>query len=243
MNEEIYETVNETFKKVTFNLEQIYHGLCELGYQFQFPESAFVRADESDKEVISELEELVGVIPITLKCFYENIRSINFCQSWDQLVQWHEREDEDVDQLLYLGEEDPISFISAKDLIAEIKDLSKKHKRNINEAVGNAKLYCWIANDEYHKANYSGGENYHIHLPEPQLDFPILGMCVDEDDPDVRDLFGVDEDFGPNEFFVTYLRNICKGAGFRGRFDSETYKKMPPNFDFQQEIKAKLIEF
>jgi len=240
---EIYETVSETFKKVAYNLEHIYTGLSKLGYQFQFPEEAFVLADESDKQAIAELEELVGVIPLTLKCFYENIRSVNFCQSWDQLVQWHEREDQEVDQLLYLGEEDPLSFISAKALIEEVKDISKNHHRNINDEAGSAKLYCWVANDEFHKANYSGGENYHIHLPEVQIDFPILSMCTDEEDTNVTTLFGVDEDFGPNEFFVTYLRNICKGAGFRGRLDMDTYKKNPPNFDFLNDIKSKLIKF
>ena len=241
--DEIYETVSETFKKAAFNLEHIYLGLSKLGYQFQFPEEAFVLADESDREVIAELEELVGVIPITLKCFYENIRSVNFCQSWDQLVQWHDREGEEVDSLLYLGEEDPFSFISAKDLIEEVKDISKKHHRNINDEAGRAKLYCWVANDEFHKANYSGGENYHIHLPEVQIDFPILGMCTDEEDPNVNFLFGVDEDFGPNEFFITYLRNICNGAGFRGKVDMDTYKKNPPDFDFLKDIKSKLIKF
>jgi hypothetical protein len=69
-----------------------------------------------------------------------------------------------------------------------------------------------LALDEFHKANYSGGQNYHVALPEPRADFPIQGM------------------YEIDEFFVPYLRATFAGGGFRGRIERNeecVWKVMP----------------
>gem|GEM_PF-6944479 len=44
---------------------------------------------------------------------------------------------------------------------------------------GDARLQCWLAPDQCHKANYSGGEDYQVVLPEPAVDFPLVGRGLD----------------------------------------------------------------
>jgi hypothetical protein len=43
-----------------------------------------------------------------------------------------------------------------------------------------------LAPDECHKANYSGAEDYHVYLPEPAVDFPLVGAWVGTPDRILR---------------------------------------------------------
>jgi hypothetical protein len=61
--------------------------------------------------------------------------------------------------------------------------------------------WFFLAPDECHKANYSGGENYHVALPDSAADFPIQGMS------------------GVDELFVPYLRATLANGGFRGKIE------------------------
>ena len=67
---------------------------------------------------------------------------------------------------------------------------------------GVAGMAWFFACDEFHKADYSGGANYHVVLPDASTDFQIFGMADD------------------SEFFVDYLRFTFEGGGFRGRSDN-----------------------
>lgn len=58
-----------------------------------------------------------------------------------------------------------------------------------------------FAPDEFHKANQSGGDNYHLWLPDANADFAIEGM------------------YDINEYFVAYLRRTFAMGGFRGRLE------------------------
>jgi hypothetical protein len=55
--------------------------------------------------------------------------------------------------------------------------------------------WFFLAPDECHRTNYSGGENYHVALPDPAADFLIQGMS------------GVDELFVP-----TFARRLPTAA-------------------------------
>jgi hypothetical protein len=63
--------------------------------------------------------------------------------------------------------------------------------------------WFFLAPDECHKANYSGGENYHVALPDSAADFPIQGMS------------------GVDELFVPYLRATLANGGFRARSNAK----------------------
>jgi hypothetical protein len=65
-------------------------------------------------------------------------------------------------------------------------------------------LYYCFAPDEFHKANYNGGENYHVWLPDPNADFRIIGM------------YEIDENF------VSYVRATLAHGGFRGKVERGT---------------------
>jgi hypothetical protein len=87
--------------------------------------------------------------------------------------------------------------------------------------------WFYFALDEHHKANYSGGENYHVALPDPGADFRIQG------------LYGVDE---AGEFFVSYLRATFEGGGFRGTVggDEERSWTVPPDLELTRTLAAGL---
>lgn len=71
--------------------------------------------------------------------------------------------------------------------------------------------WCFAC-DEFHKANYSGGANYHVLLPDAGADFRIYGMADNR------------------EFFVDYLRLTFEEGGFRGQSDANeerSWKVLP----------------
>jgi hypothetical protein len=86
--------------------------------------------------------------------------------------------------------------------------------------------FCF-APDEFHKANYSGGENYHVALPDPGADFLIEGMCEIV------------------ETFVEYLRASLVNGGFRGRVetlpdDDQVCRKVAPKLSICRALAADL---
>ena len=81
---------------------------------------------------------------------------------------------------------------------------------------GLSRVTFYFAPDEFHKAGYSGGENYHLTLPDASADFHILGM------------------YGLDEPFVEHLRASLTGGGFRGKLEppdatdaAQLYKAAP----------------
>jgi hypothetical protein len=85
-----------------------------------------------------------------------------------------------------------------------------------------------FAPDEFHKANYSGGENYHLWLPNPDADFRIEGM------------------YDINEYFIEYLRATFAFGGFRGRVetppdDDQRCQKVAPQLEIVQALAADLL--
>ncbi len=78
--------------------------------------------------------------------------AVDFTQARGQLVQYQRPERESAPELFYLAEYDPLVV----ELIDEEPDRSSKPG------------HYFFACDEFHKANYSGGENYHVVLPDIQ---------------------------------------------------------------------------
>jgi hypothetical protein len=158
----------ETMSRVRANVQAVKERLSAIGYRFQTPERAHVAPSPSRIDWLDAFEERVGVIPISLRAFYDVVGSVDFTQAPDQLVQWAAREGREVDPLFSLGEEDP--------LVVEELD---------QDPAPWSSDWWFLACDEFHKAKYSGGENYHVRLPDPAADFPIQGI------------YGIDEYFVP----------------------------------------------
>src|SRR5262249_14215440 len=130
------------------------------------------------------------------------------------LVNCYQREGHSVPEVLYLGEADPL-VVHPIDEIAD--ELTTKPPT----------LYFCFAPDEFHKANYSGGENYHLNLPDPSADAPVIGM------------------YGVEETFVEHLRLSFRWGGFRGHIECEPEGdkswKAPPRFTLAMKIAEGLI--
>ena len=136
---------------------------------------------------------------------------MDLTQSWQQLVHWHKPERESASEVEILGEYDPLVVGPLDEDAEEWADRPG---------------WFFLAPDEFHKANYSGGENYHVALPDPRADFPILGM------------------YDIDELFVPYLRATFWGGGFRGRLDADERRswKLMPDLDVTKMLAAELSQ-
>jgi hypothetical protein len=220
--EDAHAVARETMVRVRRNLDVIHARLLQLGYRFHEPDAAVVPPPAATGTLLEEIEHLLGPLPLSLRVFYEVVGSVDLRQSIDQITRkaWPERAREP--ELSRLGDYDPMQ-------VFPIQDLHKQACRRQTVA-GNTppRLYfCWAA-DEYHKAHYSGGENYHVWLPDPAADFRIEGM------------------YDIDEYFVGYLRASFVSGGFRGSVeplpdDNERCRKVAPPLQIIQALAADLL--
>jgi hypothetical protein len=182
----------ETMRRVEHNVEAVHQRLESLGYEFWVPNQVHVTPSADTPAMLTEIERLRGPIPLSLRAFNEVVGSVDFRQSPAQLVHWQDEQRSYVSDLAVLGEEDPLVVAPAADLLSDVHGhVSTQAKR----------VEFTFAPDEFHKANYSGGENYHLWLPNPNADFHVEGM------------------YEIDEYFVEYLRATFISGGFRGRVE------------------------
>jgi hypothetical protein len=180
----------ETMSRVARNVDILIDRLQQVGYQFQRPDAAHVSPSADTLRALDQVVARFVPIPLSLDAFYRVVGSVNFTQSWGQLVHYHRPERSSASEVEILGEQDPL-------VVLPLDPEPDEHSQ-----AGAAMFF--FAPDEFHKANYSGGENYHVLLPDASADFPIHGM------------------YGLDELFVSYLRLTFLGGGFRGRIVSAT---------------------
>jgi hypothetical protein len=226
---EAYAVARETMERARHNVALLAQRLSELGYQFADPKNAHVPPSGDEPRLIAEIEELIGPLPLSFRAFHEVVGSVNFCQSLDQLVHWWPEERRaKASELEVLGEEDPLFVLPLASLHQDLMAARASDRKRGNYArygwreVGKERWYCWLAPDEFHKANYSGGEDYNLFIPDPGADFRI------------RDLFlGVsDEPEEDREWFVDHLRKVFESGGFRGKNDEHSHRKRPVRLSF-----------
>jgi hypothetical protein len=174
----------ETMARARQNVEEIHRRLTDVGYEFQNPGEVHVPPAPEIRHRLDEQESKIGPIPLSLRAFYEVVGTVDFKQSVAQLVSIHRPERSSAPELRYLGEYDPLVVARLNDQPESRSDAGHRH---------------FFAADEFHKAGYSGGDNYHVVLPDARADFPIWGM------------------YEIDEFFVPYLRATFAGGGFRGK--------------------------
>jgi hypothetical protein len=204
---EARQVARETMRRVRDNVTELIARLHSAGYAFEA--DPLVPLDVATRDRLDEFEVEIGPLPLSLRAFYENVGTVDLRQSHEQIVHWAERETQEVDEVLFLGEYDPIVVETVIDPDPDRPDPD---------------LY-YFAPDEFHKANYSGGENYHVRLPDPAADFRIWGM------------------YGLEEYFVTYLRASFAYGGFRGRLGAEGERawKDAPDIRLPYELARGLI--
>lgn len=205
----------ETMRRVRCNVEAVRRRLDDAGYRFQEPDRVHVPPPADAGEQLDRFEQRHGPLPLSLRAFYEVVGTVDFRQSWEQLVNWYERQRRAVptDPVEYLGEYDPLMV---EPLRCEYATWQADH----------AKRSWLLAPDECHKANYSGGMNYNVLLPDDGADFRIYGMIISE-----QSLFG--------EHFVEYLRETFRGGGFRGTVevhDDQVVGRSLPDLDIASRL-------
>jgi uncharacterized protein (TIGR02996 family) len=205
------EVSRETMLRVSRNLDVIVGRLDQLGYLFANRNQVHVPPADDVVAKLDEIERgLQGPLPLSLRAFWEIVGSVDCCQSQDQMVHdWFDRPDNEIQQL---GDDDPLYVESLQTL----RDGLTKSKRSWCVSRREGRIYFQFAPDCFHKANVSGGENYHVYLPDAAADFRIVG--------DVAPQIG--EDWA-GDYFVHYLRRSVLGGGFRGRLDVETHQWLP----------------
>lgn len=153
--------VNETMTRVQQNIVQIYNRLVEIGYEFEMMEGIdkpIIPPAPYIKEQIREIESIVGIIPLSLKAWYEMVGTVSFLgrhPKWDTGIYY-----------------DPLFVSPIETALMEYDEW-----RILLEKYGEEKIgpYCIsIAPDYYHKANISGGEPYKMAIPNAAIDAKLL---------------------------------------------------------------------
>ncbi len=207
----------ETMRRVRHNIEMLIPRLETVGYEFGYgwaegrgfptapPDPIFSPPQPNVARVIAELERRAGVLPLSLRAFYEIVGAVNFVgaapEAWRD---WHSTPD-GLDALyVYSAEvavEDAITWREQYgDVTEEEWDLPGLDEEDLCDARAYAALPhdCWlvpIAPDEWHKYDISGCGAYEIAIPNLAADARLLTQRH-------------------RTTFVNYLRICLRWAGF-----------------------------
>lgn len=208
------QVARDTMRRVRANVVAVHRRLISLGYRFAFPAEAHVPPDDATTRRLAAFEDAVGPIPLSLHAFYEIVGGVNWMQHEDQLAAAFRPDRDEAPDLALLGDEDPLVVVPMTD----------------DGAVQRRWDHTWfLAPDEFAKSAYSGGEPYHLLLPDPAADFRVRGMP------------------GIEEHFVDYLRAVFAGGGFHGRTqpcdDPPAWQKLPPQSAITRVLTHSLAAF
>src|SRR4051812_25807855 len=76
----------KTMKRARHNVEVLVERIKATGYRFR--DVTHLPPSAHDIEMLEEIEREIGPLPISFRAFHEQVGSVDFCQSLDQLVQW-----------------------------------------------------------------------------------------------------------------------------------------------------------
>jgi hypothetical protein len=185
-------------RRLRLNLVELKRRLLDRGYRFAAPEAVVGRPGTAEELV--QLETLAnGRLPLSLHAFWAVVGSVDLRQDASQTV--HDWLDDAPGELERLGDDDPLMLHGVR----RILDSGFASPRE-------GRLYTYLAPDVFHKANVSGGENYHAWLPDPAADVRLAGDVS----PDV-----IETEMGTlGQYLVDAIRRSMRGGGFRGRLTS-----------------------
>lgn len=184
MQEHIYEThiygeavlvAREIMRRVRVNIELLIPRLHLMGYHFgegfsENPEEEaywrqhapiYKAPTPEETEQTARLEQLAGILPLTLKCCYEVVGSVNFVGTFPLSENQRER-------IAYGSRLDPL-FIYAMEMMLTMGDGNWNKENDLS-----------IAPDRYFKYGYSGGGSYSIQTPRKAFDALLEGYEMPE---------------------------------------------------------------
>ena len=157
----------EIMRRVHYNIEQLVIRLKQVGYLFGKGEghwqeipvaerefSIFQPPTAKTPEYITTLEKLAGSLPLSLKCWYEEVGTVNFIGLFPG------NEQKDGPQL------DPLYIEPLESLLQIVQTFI--------EIGGESEIELMLAPDAYHKYGYSGGGAYSISIPNKQFDTLLM---------------------------------------------------------------------
>ena len=188
-------SIEERIDVIGKRLKIIKRRLIEDNFQFDYEDEVFPGPGPDIVEAIHRIENEVGIVPLSLKLFWQRIGSVNFCgghPDWEF--------DPGCEPETYA---DPIVIYPPSVAIEELEEfLSDKEER----LRCNLPYVVPIAPDFYHKADVSGGMFYNISIP-----------AITDDPP-------LNEEWHQTTF-LNYLEIAVKWAGFLGleRYPNHTW--------------------
>jgi hypothetical protein len=214
--QDVWAVAQETMRRVRYNIELLIPRLIESGYTFGYEWAAgtgfpsyslpvYTSPTEGTLETIAAIEQKAGVLPLSLRAFYEIVGSVNFVGNVpDAWLQWQSIPNELDALYVYPASnalEDLIPWQERYgDMTDEEWDLPDSEEEDICDSWAYAALPydCWlvpVAPDEWHKYNISGCGEYEIAIPNAMADARLLTESH-------------------HSSFVQYLRRCFQWAGF-----------------------------
>ena len=153
---DVFEVTMELMDRVRKNILLLKERLINIGYSFKDPEKAYVPPDNDIESILDIYEEENGLLPLSLKCFYIKVGSVDFRQSKEQLIFYGDEKYRYAPILNVLGDLNPL-------LVFPVKTLLKC------KVVASGKTVYSFSDDEFGKAGYSGNL-YTLSIPNPSAD-------------------------------------------------------------------------
>lgn len=147
----------ETMIRVRHNVELLYKRLVEIGYHFDAKERYRCEPfDPPSADVLEELDRIegkIGVLPISVRAFCENVGSVRFTGTHPAI-----------------NCEYPDAFYV--DLFSTIWDDFDMWEAEWYEGIG--PVHAHISPDYFHKSDVSGGPAYAIEIPDQFADAHVI---------------------------------------------------------------------
>jgi len=200
--------VRETMMRAKYNVATLVERLNVLEYRFVRPQEAWVAPDPSLMARLDALEQQDGLLPLSIRMWYEIVGSVNWMGSHPKLSRFYS---------LDVPASKPVP-IYADPLVVDppAREPESLYLNLVYEKTGkeitDPPYTLELAPDAIHKANQSGGGPTEILFPNPAIDAPLLS-----DDWD-----GV--------LFVSYLRTCFQWGGFPGWRNQAEYPKEELDF-------------
>jgi hypothetical protein len=196
----------ETMTRARHNVETLIGRLNTLEYRFLNSRSAWIVPDQASLAALDALENQYGLLPLSLRMWYETVGSVDFMGTHPELS-YDDSPDRRSSRAFY---SDPLVIHPFND-----PPLSFYADLAFNETGEDttAPPYCiWLAPDEIQKANLSGGGPTQIMFPNPAIDAPLISEDWD------------------GTLFVNYLRICFQWGGFPGWRNYPDYPKEEIDF-------------
>lgn len=153
----------ETMARAAANVARIFNRLTEMGYQFALPDLAYAPPPDNTEDLLMELEELAGPLPLSLRAWYKAVGAVCFMGEYPGLSAYAAGPFSQAPDLY----SDPLVVFPLEYALSDVRDQIED---------GASEFLLPIAPDVYHKANVSGGAPYEVSLPDVAADVLLLNM-------------------------------------------------------------------